>query len=186
VLEPRFNDLSTDTTEENIQARCRGTLLMAASNKCGKLVLTTGNKSEMAVGYATLYGDMAGGYAPLKDVWKTLVYRLAKWRNTQQQVIPERVISRPPTAELRHDQVDQDSLPDYEVLDAILEQYIELDTSPKQIIKNGFDTDTVYQIIKLVDRNEYKRRQAAPGIRITERAFGRDRRYPISSAYIEK
>lgn len=186
VLEPRFKDLSTDTTEENIQARCRGILLMAASNKSGKLVLTTGNKSEMAVGYATLYGDMAGGYAPLKDVWKTLVYRLAKWRNTQQQLIPERVISRPPSAELRHEQVDQDSLPDYEVLDPILEQYIELDKHPKQIIKNGYDADTVYKVIQLVDRNEYKRRQAAPGVRITERAFGRDRRYPISSSYIEK
>ncbi|HIF50006.1 MAG TPA: NAD+ synthase [Thiotrichaceae bacterium] len=185
VLEPRFNDLSTDTTEENIQARCRGTLLMAASNKCGKLVLTTGNKSEMAVGYATLYGDMAGGYAPLKDVWKTLVYRLATWRNTQGQVIPERVISRPPSAELRHDQVDQDSLPDYNILDAILEQYIEFDTSPKNIIKNGYDADTVYKLIQLVDKNEYKRRQAAPGVRITERGFGRDRRYPITSGYSE-
>jgi len=186
ILEPRFKGMPTDITEENIQARCRGILLMAASNKGGKLVLTTGNKSEMAVGYATLYGDMAGGYAPLKDVWKTLVYRLAKWRNTQQATIPERVISRPPTAELRHEQLDQDSLPDYEILDAILEQYIELDTSPKQIVKNGYDANTVYEVIKLVDRNEYKRRQAAPGVRITERAFGRDRRYPISSAYIEK
>ncbi len=186
VLEPRFKDLPTDTTEENIQARCRGILLMAASNKSGKLILTTGNKSEMAVGYATLYGDMAGGYAPLKDVWKTLVYRLAKWRNTKQQVIPERVISRPPTAELRHEQLDQDSLPDYEILDPILEQYIELDTHPKQIIENGHDANTVYKVISLVDKNEYKRRQAAPGVRITERAFGRDRRYPISSAYIEK
>lgn len=186
ALEPRFKDLPSDTTEENIQARCRGILLMAASNKSGKLVLTTGNKSEMAVGYATLYGDMAGGYAPLKDVWKTLVYQLAKWRNTQQQAIPERVITRPPTAELRHDQLDQDSLPDYEILDPILEQYIELDTHPKKIIEQGYDAETVYKIISLVDRNEYKRRQAAPGVRITTRAFGRDRRYPISSAYIEK
>jgi len=186
VLEPRFKDLPTDTTEENIQARCRGLLLMAVSNKNGKLVLTTGNKSEMSVGYATLYGDMAGGYAPLKDVWKTMVYKLAKWRNTQQQVIPERVISRPPTAELRHDQLDQDSLPDYEILDPILEQYIELDKHPEQIIANDYDADTVYKIVGLVDRNEYKRRQAAPGVRITERAFGRDRRYPISSGYIER
>ncbi len=186
ILEPRFKNLPTDTTEENIQARCRGVLLMAASNKSGKLVLTTGNKSEMAVGYATLYGDMAGGYAPLKDVWKTLVYILAKWRNTRQQVIPERVISRPPTAELRHEQLDQDSLPDYEILDPILEQYIELDKHPEQIIADGYDADTVYKIIQLVDKNEYKRRQAAPGVRITERAFGRDRRYPISSSYIEK
>jgi NAD+ synthase (glutamine-hydrolysing) len=185
ALGPRFKNLPTDTTEENIQARCRGILLMAASNKNGKLVLTTGNKSEVAVGYATLYGDMAGGYAPLKDVWKTLVYRLAKWRNTKQQIIPERVISRPPTAELRHEQLDQDSLPDYEILDPILEQYIELDTHPKQIIENGYDADTVYKVIRLVDKNEYKRRQAAPGVRITERGFGRDRRYPITSAYNE-
>ncbi len=185
VLDPRFKDLPADTTEENIQARCRGILLMAVSNKSGKLVLTTGNKSEMSVGYATLYGDMAGGYAPLKDVWKTLVYRLAKWRNTQKTVIPERVISRPPTAELRHDQVDQDSLPDYETLDPVLEQYIELDKHPEQIIANGYDADTVYKVIGLVDRNEYKRRQAAPGVRITERAFGRDRRYPIASGYNE-
>lgn len=186
ALKPRFKGLASDTTEENIQARCRGILLMAASNKSGKIVLTTGNKSEMAVGYATLYGDMAGGYAPLKDVWKTLVYKLAKWRNTQQHVIPERVISRPPSAELRHDQVDQDSLPDYDILDPILEQYIELDKHPEQIIENGYDAETVYKLIRLVDRNEYKRRQAAPGVRITERAFGRDRRYPITSGYIEK
>jgi NAD+ synthase (glutamine-hydrolysing) len=186
ALEPRFKNLASDTTEENIQARCRGVLLMAASNKSGKLVLTTGNKSEMAVGYATLYGDMAGGYAPLKDVWKTLVYKLSVWRNTKTQVIPKRVISRPPSAELRHDQVDQDSLPDYEILDPILEQYIELDMHPEQIIESGFDADTVYKVIRLVDRNEYKRRQAAPGVRITERAFGRDRRYPITSGYIEK
>lgn len=185
ALEPRFKGLASDTTEENIQARCRGILLMAASNKSGKIVLTTGNKSEMAVGYATLYGDMAGGYAPLKDVWKTMVYKLAVWRNTKGQNIPERVISRPPSAELRHDQIDQDSLPDYETLDPILEQYIELDTPPEKIIKNGFDADTVYKVIRLVDRNEYKRRQAAPGVRITERAFGRDRRYPITSSYNE-
>jgi NAD+ synthase (glutamine-hydrolysing) len=186
VLEPRFKDLPADTTEENIQARCRGILLMAVSNKSGRLVLTTGNKSEMAVGYATLYGDMAGGYAPLKDVWKTLVYRLAKWRNTQQAAIPQRVIDRPPTAELRHDQLDQDSLPDYEILDPILEQYIELDRPPEKIIASGYDAETVYKLIALVDRNEYKRRQAAPGVRITKRAFGRDRRYPISSGYTER
>lgn len=186
ILEPRFKDLKIDTTEENIQARCRGILLMAASNKSGKLVLTTGNKSEMAVGYATLYGDMAGGYAPLKDVWKTMVYKLAKWRNRKGQVIPDRVITRPPSAELRHDQIDQDSLPDYEILDPVLEQYIELDKHPEQIIKNGFDAETVYKVVHLVDRNEYKRRQAAPGVRITKRAFGRDRRYPITSGYKEK
>ncbi len=186
VLGNRFKDLQVDTTEENIQARCRGILLMAVSNKSGKLVLTTGNKSEMAVGYATLYGDMAGGYAPLKDVWKTTVYKLARWRNTQSPSIPARVIERPPTAELRHDQLDQDSLPDYQVLDPILEQYIELDRHPEKIISQGYDADTVYKLISLVDRNEYKRRQAAPGVRITERAFGRDRRYPITSGYIEK
>lgn len=185
ALETHFKDLPVDTTEENIQARCRGILLMAVSNKTGKLVLTTGNKSEMAVGYATLYGDMAGGYAPLKDVWKTLVYRLAIWRNTQQPAIPQRVIDRPPTAELRHDQLDQDSLPDYEILDTVLEQYIELDRSPEKIITASYDADTVYKLITLVDRNEYKRRQAAPGVRITKRAFGRDRRYPISSGYTE-
>lgn len=186
TLENRFKDLPIDTTEENIQARCRGILLMAVSNKTGKIVLTTGNKSEMAVGYATLYGDMAGGYAPLKDVWKTLVYRLAKWRNTQHPAIPERVIERPPTAELRHNQLDQDSLPDYEILDPILERYIELDMHPEKIIADGYDPDSVYKLINLVDKNEYKRRQAAPGVRITKRAFGRDRRYPITSGYTER
>lgn len=186
LLERRFENLPIDTTEENMQARCRGILLMAVSNKTGKLVLTTGNKSEMAVGYATLYGDMAGGYAPLKDVWKTLVYRLAKWRNTQQLVIPERVIDRPPTAELRHDQLDQDSLPDYEILDPILEKYIEQDIRPEKIIATGYDKETVHKVINLVDKNEYKRRQAAPGVRITKKAFGRDRRYPITSGYTEK
>ncbi len=185
VLASRFQDLPTDTTEENIQARCRGILLMAASNKSGKLVLTTGNKSEMAVGYATLYGDMAGGYAPLKDVWKTLVYRLAKWRNTQKPAIPTSVMNRPPTAELRHDQRDQDVLPAYEIMDPILAQYMELDMHPARIIATGYDADTVYKVINLVDKNEYKRRQVAPGVRITARAFGRDRRYPITSAYSE-
>lgn len=186
LLENRFKNLPTDLTEENIQARCRGTLLMAVSNKCGKLVLTTGNKSEMAVGYATLYGDMAGGFAPLKDIWKTLAYKLAKWRNTKSRVIPENIINRPPTAELRHNQLDQDSLPDYEILDPILERYIEKDIPPEKIIAQGYDKDIVEKIVRLVDKNEYKRRQAAPGVRITERAFGRDRRYPISSGYIEK
>ena len=185
-LEPIFKKSPMDTTEENIQARVRGVLLMAISNKYNKLVLATGNKSEMSVGYATLYGDMAGGYSPLKDVWKTLVYQLAKWRNKEQEVIPENIINRPPTAELRENQLDRDSLPDYEILDPILEQYIELDRHPEEIIKNGFDKKIVYEIISLVDKNEYKRRQAAPGIKITERAFGKDRRYPISSGYIEK
>ena len=186
VLKPIFGQLPVDTTEENIQARCRGLLLMAVSNKYNKLVLTTGNKSEISVGYATLYGDMAGGFSPLKDVWKTLVYKLSKWRNTKEKVIPESTIDRPPTAELRDNQLDRDSLPDYEILDPILEKYIEFDQHPEKIIENGCDSETVYKIIGLVDKNEYKRRQAAPGIRITNRAFGKDRRYPISSGYIEK
>jgi NAD+ synthase (glutamine-hydrolysing) len=161
VLKPSFKKSSIDTTEENIQARSRGILLMAISNKYNKLVLTTGNKSEMSVGYATLYGDMAGGYSPLKDLWKTLVYRLAKWRNKKKEIIPENIINRAPTAELRENQLDQDSLPDYEILDPILELYIELDKHPEEIIKHGFDSETVYNIINLVDKNEYKRRQAA-------------------------
>ena len=186
ILSPLFRNLPVDTTEENIQARCRGLLLMAVSNKTGKLVLTTGNKSEMAVGYATLYGDMAGGFAPLKDVPKTLVYKLSRWLNRAGEIIPQRIIDRPPTAELRFDQKDEDSLPGYDVLDPILEKYIELDQTPGEIINAGYDRDTVYQVIRLVDRNEYKRRQAAPGVRITERAFGRDRRYPITSRYQER
>jgi len=186
ALKPIFKKSPVDTTEENIQARSRGILLMAISNKYNKLVLTTGNKSEMSVGYATLYGDMAGGYSPLKDVWKTLVYQLAIWRNKNRKVIPERIINRPPTAELRDNQLDQDTLPDYEILDQILEQYIELDKRPEEIIRNGFDEETVYKIVNLVDKNEYKRRQAAPGVKITRKAFGKDRRYPISSGYIEK
>ena len=185
ILSPLFRDLPVDTTEENIQARCRGLLLMAVSNKTGKLVLTTGNKSEMAVGYATLYGDMAGGFAPLKDVPKILVYKLSRWRNRTGEIIPQRIIDRPPSAELRFDQKDEDSLPGYDVLDPILEKYIELDHTPSEIIDAGYDRDTVYQVIRLVDKNEYKRRQAAPGVRITERAFGRDRRYPITSRYQE-
>ena len=185
ILSPLFRDLPMDTTEENIQARCRGLLLMAVSNKTGKLVLTTGNKSEMAVGYATLYGDMAGGFAPLKDVPKILVYKLSRWRNRTGEIIPQRIIDRPPSAELRFDQKDEDSLPGYDVLDPILEKYIELDHTPGEIIDAGYDRDTVYQVIRLVDKNEYKRRQAAPGVRITERAFGRDRRYPITSRYQE-
>ena len=185
ILSPVFKDLPVDVTEENIQARCRGILLMAVSNKTGKLVLTTGNKSELAVGYATLYGDMAGGFAPLKDVPKTLVYKLSRWRNRNEEIIPRRIIDRPPTAELRFDQKDEDSLPSYAVLDPILEKYIELDLSPAEIINAGYDRETVYEVVKLVDKNEYKRRQAAPGVRITERAFGRDRRYPITSRYQE-
>jgi len=185
LLHERFANSPADTTEENIQARCRGILLMAISNKTGKLVLTTGNKSEMSVGYATLYGDMAGGFAPLKDIPKIMVFELAKWRNEKQQIIPKRVIDRPPSAELREDQKDEDSLPPYATLDPILERYIELDQSPAEIIESGFDAEIVKQIVSLVDRNEYKRRQAAPGVRISKRAFGRDRRYPITSAYRE-
>ncbi len=187
-LEPVFAGRAADVTEENIQARCRGILLMAISNKTGRMVLTTGNKSEMAVGYATLYGDMAGGFAPLKDCPKTLVYELARWRNAQSAVpiIPPRVIERPPTAELRPDQKDTDSLPPYEVLDPLLERYIERDQTPQEIAAAGFELETVKRVARMVDRNEYKRRQAAPGVRITERAFGRDRRFPITSRYDEQ
>jgi NAD+ synthase (glutamine-hydrolysing) len=178
-----FSGLAEDVTEENIQARCRGLLLMAVSNKTGWMLLTTGNKSEMAVGYATLYGDMAGGFAPLKDCSKMMVYRLSNYRNSLSQVIPERVISREPSAELRADQKDSDSLPAYDILDPILEAFIEEDLSVADIVARGFDRDTVIRILELVKRNEYKRRQAPPGIRISSRAFGRDWRYPITSKY---
>lgn len=170
-------------TEENIQARCRGILLMAISNRTGRMLLTTGNKSEMAVGYATLYGDMAGGFAPLKDCPKTLVYRLANYRNTVSAAIPERVIAREPSAELRANQKDTDSLPPYDVLDPILAAFMEEDLSVKEIVARGFDRDVVIRILEMVKRNEYKRRQAPPGIRISSRAFGRDWRYPITSRY---
>lgn len=183
TLSPVFKDAPADTTEENIQARCRGLLLMAISNKKGRMVLTTGNKSEMAVGYATLYGDMCGGFAPIKDVCKTLVYRLCRYRNSVSPVIPERVLTRPPTAELRHDQCDQDSLPDYDTLDRILELSVERDIPVEEIVAEGIDREDVMHVITLVQRNEHKRRQSAPGIRITRRAFGRDRRYPITSGY---
>ena len=186
TLSPTFKDALVDTTEENIQARCRGVLLMAISNKTGRMVLTTGNKSEMAVGYATLYGDMCGGFAPIKDVCKTLVYKLCRYRNSVSQVIPERVLTRPPTAELREDQCDQDSLPDYDVLDRILELSVEQDMPIDDIVAKGLDRETVLQVIMMVQRNEHKRRQSAPGIRITRRAFGRDRRYPITSGYRRK
>jgi NAD+ synthase (glutamine-hydrolysing) len=185
VLKDVFAGTSEDVTEENMQARCRGLILMAVSNKFGQMVLATGNKSEMSVGYATLYGDMAGGFAPLKDVPKTLVYALARWRNSDAEIIPIRVIDRPPTAELAPDQADTDSLPPYDVLDPILEHYIENDLTPLQISAKGFDLETVKRVAKMVDRNEYKRRQAAPGVRISERAFGRDRRFPITSRYSE-
>jgi NAD+ synthase (glutamine-hydrolysing) len=182
-LKNEFAGLPVDTTEENIQARCRGVILMAISNKKRKMVLTTGNKSEMAVGYATLYGDMAGGYDVLKDVPKTLVYRLAEYRNSLSEVIPRRVIERPPSAELAPDQQDTDSLPPYDILDGILEMYVEQDHGLEDIVAAGYARDTVIRVINMVDRNEYKRRQAPPGIRITPRAFGRDRRYPITSGY---
>jgi NAD+ synthase (glutamine-hydrolysing) len=182
-LKHEFEGKPVDTTEENIQARCRAVMLMAISNKKGKMVLTTGNKSEMSVGYATLYGDMAGGFCVLKDVPKTLVYQLCQYRNQEQIVIPERVIERPPSAELAPDQKDEDSLPPYDILDVILERYVERDQCAEVIISAGFDAETVYKVIRLVDRNEYKRRQAAPGIKITHRAFGRDRRYPITSGF---
>lgn len=156
---------------------------MALSNKKGLMVLTTGNKSEMAVGYATLYGDMVGGYNAIKDVYKTWVYRLARWRNTQSPAIPERVIERPPSAELAPDQQDSDSLPDYDALDAILMRYIEGDMSAEAIIAAGYDHEDVYQVVKLVDRCEYKRRQAPVGVRVTSRGFGRDRRYPIVNGW---
>lgn len=183
ALKDEFAGRAPDTAEENIQARCRGVLLMGISNKTGKMLLTTGNKSEMSVGYATLYGDMAGGFAPIKDCSKLLVYRLCAWRNAQSQAIPARVIERPPTAELRHGQKDTDSLPPYEVLDPILEAFIEEDLSVDQIAARGFDRATVGRILDLVKRNEYKRRQAPPGVRVSGRAFGRDWRYPITSGY---
>ena len=178
-----FAGTEPDVTEENLQARIRGNLVMALSNKFGWLVLTTGNKSEMSVGYATLYGDMAGGFAVLKDVLKTWVYRLSVWRNRNGEVIPQRIIDKPPTAELRADQLDSDSLPPYDLLDAILEAYVEQDHSPAEIEALGFDRDTVERIVQLVDRAEYKRRQAPPGVRISTRAFGKDRRLPITNRY---
>lgn len=183
TLREEFSGMAPGTTEENIQARCRGVLLMAISNKKNAIVLATGNKSEMAVGYSTLYGDMVGGFCVLKDVPKTLVYRLAAYRNTQSHIIPQRVIDRPPTAELSENQWDQKYLPPYEILDEIMRRYIECDESIEDIIKAGFATDVVRLVTRLIDKNEYKRRQAAPGVRITERAFGKDRRYPITSGF---
>jgi NAD+ synthase (glutamine-hydrolysing) len=185
TLAEEFKGLPEDATEENIQARIRGTLLMALSNKYRSIVLTTGNKSEMAVGYATLYGDMAGGFAVLKDIDKTLVYRLAHYRNTLGRVIPERIITRPPSAELRAGQTDQDSLPPYDALDAILEAYVEQHLSPAEIVARGYAAADVAQVVRLIKINEYKRRQAAVGIRITPRGFGKDWRYPITSAWSE-
>lgn len=183
ALSTEFSGYGRDTTEENLQSRCRGVMLMAISNRKGYLVLTTGNKSEMAVGYATLYGDMAGGYDVLKDVPKTLVFKLSEYRNTRGHVIPQRVIDRPPSAELAPNQVDEDCLPPYDELDRILELYIEQDQSAESIMKAGFERDTVYRVLRLVDLNEYKRRQAAIGVRITPRGFGRDRRYPMTNGW---
>jgi NAD+ synthase (glutamine-hydrolysing) len=183
VLEPKFETLPRDTTEENLQARIRGTIMMALSNKFGWLVLTTGNKSEMSTGYATLYGDMAGGFAVIKDVPKTLVYALTHYRNSLKPVIPERILTKAPTAELRPDQKDSDTLPLYEVLDPILKAYIEEDREAAKIIASGFDKETVLRVARLVDSSEYKRRQSPPGIKITPKAFGRDRRMPITNRY---
>ena len=183
TLQPLFRGLPEDSTEENLQARIRGTLLMAISNKTGRMVLATGNKSEMAVGYATLYGDMVGGFAPLKDVSKTLVYRLVDYRNRLSPLIPQRIVERPPSAELRDDQQDSDSLPPYDVLDDILRLHIEEDLPIVEIAARGYDEELVRTIGAMVKRAEYKRRQAPPGVKITRRAFGRDRRYPISSGY---
>ena len=183
TLAPAFEGLEPNITEENLQARCRGVLLMSISNKKNLLVLTTGNKSELAVGYSTLYGDMAGGFDVLKDCPKMLVYALARYRNTLGQCIPERVISRPPSAELAPDQKDEDSLPPYEVLDQIIEHYVERDASRDDMIAAGFSPEDVHRVVRLIDLNEYKRRQAPVGVRISPRAFGRDRRYPITWAW---
>lgn len=183
LLGPFFQGLPADTTEENLQARIRGMLLMALSNKTGRIVLTTGNKSEMAAGYATLYGDMAGGFAVIKDVYKTQVYRLSRYRNTLSPVIPENILVRPPSAELRPDQTDQDSLPPYEVLDAIIEAYMEEDASPADIVARGFEEATVRRIVRMLKLAEYKRRQAPLGVRVTARGFGKDWRFPITNRY---
>jgi NAD+ synthase (glutamine-hydrolysing) len=185
ALAAEFRGRKADTTEENLQARIRGTLLMALSNKYGSIVLTTGNKSEMAVGYSTLYGDMAGGFAVIKDIAKTLVYRLARYRNSISEVIPERILTRAPSAELRPDQTDQDSLPPYDVLDAIMEAYTEHNLSGAQIIAQGYAAADVTKVIRLIHLSEYKRRQSPVGIRITPRAFGRDWRYPITSRFLD-
>jgi NAD+ synthase (glutamine-hydrolysing) len=185
ALTPAFEGTEPGLAEENIQARIRGNLIMALSNKFGWLVLTTGNKSELSVGYATLYGDMAGGFAVIKDIFKLLVYRLVRWRNAQEdrELIPESVLERAPSAELRPDQLDQDSLPPYEVLDRILEAYVERDEGIEALVAEGLPEDTVMEVVRLVDRAEYKRRQAPPGIRVSTKAFGRDRRLPITNRF---
>ena len=186
MLAKEFAGKPADTTEENLQARIRGMLLMALSNKYGSIVLTTGNKSEMAVGYATLYGDMAGGFAVIKDLYKTMVYRVSRYRNGLAPVIPERIITRAPSAELKHDQTDQDTLPPYEVLDAIIEAYMERDLSPREIVALGYADSDVRRTVAMLKRSEYKRRQAPVGIRVTKRGFGKDWRYPITSAYADE
>jgi len=185
TLSPSFKGLKRDVTEENIQARIRGNILMALSNKLGWIVLTTGNKSEMSVGYCTLYGDMAGGYAVLKDVPKTMVYELTKFRNRREgrDIIPRRVFTKPPSAELRPNQKDEDSLPPYPVLDPILQAYVEEDKGLEEIAKMGFKDNLIKEVIKMVDRNEYKRRQSPPGLKITHRALGKDRRLPVTNKY---
>jgi NAD+ synthase (glutamine-hydrolysing) len=183
ALAPAFAGRAADITEENLQARIRGNYLMALSNKFGWLVLTTGNKSEVSVGYATLYGDMAGGFNVLKDVYKTMVYRLSRWRNQQGAPIPERAITRPPTAELKENQTDQDTLPPYEQLDPILERYVEDDRAPREIAEAGYPQALVERVIRMVDAAEYKRRQSPPGVKITPRAFGKDRRLPITNRW---
>ena len=183
VLGEVFDDTEFGVAEENLQARARATALMGISNKFGPMVVATGNKSEMAVGYATLYGDMVGGFAVLKDVFKTLVWDLARWRNSDGEVIPQNSIDKPPSAELRPDQRDSDTLPPYDILDPILERYIEGDMGVAEIVADGFDDETVARVAAMVDRNEYKRRQAAPGVKITTKAFGKDRRLPITNAY---
>jgi NAD+ synthase (glutamine-hydrolysing) len=181
ALDPVFAGTPVNVAEENLQARIRGTIMMAISNKFGGMVLATGNKSEMAVGYATLYGDMAGGYSVLKDVYKTMVYDLSRWRNSRGEVIPQAIIDKEPSAELRPDQLDSDSLPPYPILDEILRCYIELDMTADEIVEAGFDDVLTHRVATMVDRNEYKRRQSAPGVRITPKAFGRDRRLPITN-----
>jgi NAD+ synthase (glutamine-hydrolysing) len=186
LLREAFDGRDPDVTEENIQARIRGNVVMALSNKFGWLVLATGNKSEMSVGYATLYGDMAGGFAVLKDVYKGQVYRLVRWRNEQEstELVPASVLERPPSAELRHEQRDDESLPPYDVLDRILEGYIEEDLDAIELVHRGLPADDVERVIRMVDRSEYKRRQAPPGIKISTKAFGRDRRLPITNRYV--
>src|SRR6185437_15750681 len=185
LLAPAFNGAEPDITEENLQARIRGNVVMALSNKFGWLVLTTGNKSEMSVGYATLYGDMAGGFAVLKDVFKNDVYKLTRWRNEKEgrELVPSSVLDRAPSAELRYEQRDEDSLPPYDVLDPILEAYVEQDLDAEEIVRQGFSRDDVDKVIRLVDLAEYKRRQAAPGVRVSTKAFGRDRRLPITNRF---